>query len=364
MGGWWFFLEACEMSVGPQRLNDGRAYVDVIKFAAGGPTTVTLLDMYSNSYAHKSRTEWQHVIESGAVTVNDTQVTDCQCLVQNSDRLVYFRPPWLEPEAPSRLDVLHQDDHVVAIHKPSGLPVMPSESFWNFTVVAVLKSMFPEQPPTPCHRLGVGTSGVLLCARSQIARQSLSMQFQNKTIQKTYRAVATGTPLQNKFSVSVPIGCVPYPPPLGEIFAACPATTSLSEISISSATPPKPKPSLSHCTVLCSRQNGDSLVEVQIVTGRPHQIRIHLAYAGHPLRGDPLYGVGGVPLNTLTVLQEDGTGLRVALPRDCGYDLHAMRAVFDHPVSKERVKVIAWPISADFLTEEEILSGRMLGENF
>ena len=126
---------------------------------------------------------------------------------------------------------------------------------------------------------------------------------------KTYRALVSGVPARDTFSVETPIGLVAHPR-LGRVYAA--ATRG--------------KPALTHVRVLAVR-DGQALVEATIPTGRPHQIRIHLAAAGHPLVGDPLYVVGGVP------------GARPALPGEAGYRLHAHRLGFDHPATGERVEI-------------------------
>eukprot|EP00300_Choanocystis_sp_HF-7_P005678 c14213_g1_i1.p1 GENE.c14213_g1_i1~~c14213_g1_i1.p1 ORF type:complete len:214 (+),score=21.38 c14213_g1_i1:228-869(+) len=203
---------------------------------------------------------------------------------------------------------------------------MPSECYWSCTVVAVLKSMYPTETPAPCHRIDQGTSGLLVCARTTAARKSLGLQFQNHKLVKTYRAVVCGVPEPSKFTIDVPIG-VPFPE-YSDIFGACPHGNGRTY-----AVPPKP--SISHCTVLRSSPCGtSSLVEVQIATGRPHQIRIHMAYVGHPLRGDPLYEVGGLPIMRQIVPLEDG-GFREPLARDCGYELHAFRVEFQHPETNE-----------------------------
>ena len=131
--------------------------------------------------------------------------------------------------------------------------------------------------------------------------------MRERRIEKTYLAVVQGCPEADSFTVDAAIGRVPHPV-LGGVFAAS----------------AEGKPSVSHCTVLRrDAQAGESLLEVRIPTGRPNQIRIHCAAAGYPLKGDPLYGVGGAPLS-----RTDGS---VAVPGDCGYILHSWRIRFPLP---------------------------------
>ncbi len=116
-----------------------------------------------------------------------------------------------------------------------------------------------------------------------------------------YRALVSGVPEQREFTVEAPIGLVDHPP-LGRLHAAVAGG----------------KAAVSHVRILAVR-NGNALVEVTIPTGRPHQIRIHMAAAGHPLVGDPVYVAGGVP------------GAGGGLPGDPGYRLHALRLRLAHP---------------------------------
>ena len=98
----------------------------------------------------------------------------------------------------------------------------------------------------------------------------------------------------------------------------------------------------SECQVV--KRNPDStIIQVTILTGRPHQIRIHLAAAGFPLMGDPLYGVGGIPQIKQNTNTQSLAFSEIAVPGDCGYHLHAYRLAFSHPRSNERIDLICPP---------------------
>jgi 23S rRNA pseudouridine1911/1915/1917 synthase len=129
---------------------------------------------------------------------------------------------------------------------------------------------------------------------------------------KQYLALGTGIATTGTLDIQTPIGEVDHPR-LGKVFGASPTG----------------KPSRSVATVV-ERRTETTLFRVDLHTGRPHQIRIHLASAGHPLLGDPLYTHGGVP-------KTDNPGL----PGDGGYWLHAERLVFTHPITKQTVSVVA-----------------------
>ena len=162
------------------------------------------------------------------------------------------------------------------------------------------------------HRLGRWTSGAVVCSRNKAVATSIARQFADRTMAKRYRALAVGYPSQDHFNINTPIGPVPYPP-LGSVHATSrggrPASSSVRVVQ---------------------RREHEFLCDVSIATGRPHQIRIHLATAGHPLVGDPLYVPGGLPA-------AGGT----ALPGDPGYQLHSAELQFEHPVTGRRLQVLA-----------------------
>jgi 23S rRNA pseudouridine1911/1915/1917 synthase len=158
------------------------------------------------------------------------------------------------------------------------------------------------------HRLGRGTSGVLLLARTAAARRAVAASWRAGAVTKVYRALLSGVPDREAFTVDTPIGLVDHPR-LGRVHAA-----------VMDGAGGGGKPAVSHVRILALR-NGNALAEVTIPTGRPHQIRIHMAAAGHPLVGDPVYAAGGAP--------KDGAGL----PGDPGYRLHAYRLRLAHPAT-------------------------------
>lgn len=200
----------------------------------------------------------------------------------------------------------------MAVAKPCGLPTTPGGGFLEHTLLMLVKKSYPEA--APIHRLGRGTSGIVLFARTVRARSVLCRALRQNRITKIYRALAGGIPARDSFSIDAAIGPVPHPK-LGTINAACPeGRSALSRVSV------------------LERRADTSLLEVRIETGRPHQIRIHLAAAGYPLRGDPLYTFGGG-------IDEQKT----ALPGDLGYLLHAERICLHHPVAGTLVEIWCCP---------------------
>jgi 23S rRNA pseudouridine1911/1915/1917 synthase len=258
----------------------------------------------------------------------DGQTATEQMCLQSGQTLTYCRPPWQEPDAPLSFEVLYEDPDLLVIAKPSGLPVLPGGGFLEHTLLHQLRQRYPNETPVPIHRLGRGTSGLMLLARSTLAKTGLSQQLRlntlnphaDRSIRKIYLALAQGRDLPDVFTVTTAIGKV-FHPNLGYIYGAA----------------PNGKPALSHCRVL-NRKDDCTLVEVSISTGRPHQIRIHLAAAGFPLVGDPLYGVGGIPLTRAAT-----PGEKIPVPGDCGYHLHAHQLIFTHPRTGQQMDWVSPP---------------------
>lgn len=297
--------------------NHGYAYREQLSARAAGLTTLEYLTRF---YKHSSELEWTKRLARGEVLLEGRAASGGEHLKAGQE-LVWNREPWQEPEAPSNFDVLYEDDVLLAVNKPSGLPTLPGGGFLDHTLLALVRTQYPEA--SPLHRLGRATSGLVLFARTRAAASSLSQSWRDHEVTKQYRALSSGVAAQNEYDITAPIGPVDHPR-LGSVHA-------FSESG---------KASHSIATVL-ERRTSSTLFEVDILSGRPHQIRIHLAHIGHPLEGDPLYAAGGLPRSSLP-----------GLPGDAGYLLHAHRLAFKHPSSGQIMRLEA-PLPAALELSEE-----------
>jgi len=296
--------------------NNGYNYPDRILANDAG---VSVAAFYAVHYTHSTEEIWRQRIEAGQVLLNGRPALPDEILTR-SDRLIYHRLPWEEPEAPTDFGTLFEDDNVLVLAKPSGLPVLPGGFFLDNTLLHLVRQRHGTEC-SPLHRLGRGTSGAILFTRNPRAARFLTNAMKDRRILKVYLALASGTAMPDTFTVDAPIGPVPY---------RSPATVH--------AYRPDGRPSISHVRVI--RRLADenaTLLEVTIPTGRPHQIRIHLSYAGFPLVGDPLYQSGGIP--RAGAIDDE----YAALPGETGYLLHSWKIRFPHPTSGEDVEVVCSP---------------------
>jgi len=295
-------------------MNQGHTYQEQI--GAGGAGRGVLAHLGAR-FGRAGPAAWLERIALGQVKL-DGVPAEAGTVLRAGQWLSWERPPWTEPPVPLDAAVLHQDPLLLAVAKPRGLPTMPAGGLYlEHTLLAVVRRRAPGA--SPMHRLGRDTSGLVLFARTATAASVVQAAFRARRVGKVYRALCAGHPAHDAFTVDAPIGEVAHPL-LGTVHAAAAGGRSAR----------------SQVRVLERRRDragrSSALVEVEIETGRPHQIRIHLAHAGHPLVGDPLYGPGGAPL--------PGT---LALPGDPGYLLHAWRLELDHPADGRRLVIECAP---------------------
>jgi 23S rRNA pseudouridine1911/1915/1917 synthase len=290
-------------------LNHGFEYRTHLKADAAG---LRMIDYLTRYYSRFTPEAWMDLIESNRVLLDGIS-SSWDTILRAGQVLSWMRPPWEEPEVPLSFAVLYRDEHLLAVAKPEGLPTIPGGGdFMEHTLLYLVRRYFPKA--NPVHRLGRGTSGIVLFALTRESASKISQALEHREILKEYRALASGNPDRDEFEIDIPIGSVPHGV-LKTIHAASPAG----------------KPAQSHIAVL-ERRDGCSLLQIRITTGRPHQIRIHLAASGHPLVGDPLYVTGGIPAKNSQ-----------ALPGDLGYHLHSARLGFPHPTTKKWTEIICAP---------------------
>jgi 23S rRNA pseudouridine1911/1915/1917 synthase len=290
-------------------LNNGFEYRKRLGVDAAG---LKMIDYLTRYYSGFTQVEWLDRIDAGRILL-DGIPSRRDTILRPGRILSWLRPPWEEPEAPMSFAILYRDAHLLGIAKPEGLPTIPGGGrFMDHTLLSLVRRHYPGA--SPLHRLGRGTSGVVLFAMTAETASAVSQAWGSGQILKIYRALARGRPTSDEFEVDTPIGPVPHRI-LKTIHAACPAG----------------KPAHSHIKVL-ERREDCSLLQIRITTGRPHQIRIHLAACGHPLVGDPLYVAGGLP--------EEGSRV---LPGDLGYHLHSELLGFPHPITGEWTEIVCAP---------------------
>jgi 23S rRNA pseudouridine1911/1915/1917 synthase len=240
---------------------------------------------------------------------------------------------------PGALRVLWEDDHVLVVDKPAGLTVHPGAGRSTGTLVHRLLDRFPELSgvggpgrPGIVHRLDHDTTGALVVARSAAAYRALAESFAGRLVDKRYLAICHGV-VAAPLEVRAPIGRHP---------------SRRKEMTVRRGGRPALSRFRPHASVPVA-----TLLEVELETGRTHQIRVHLKSVGHPLVGDPVYG---------EARWKGARGGAQALLRDFPRPaLHAWRVAFPHPIDGNRIEVEA-PVPEDLGELWRGLSGKGLAD--
>lgn len=269
------------------------------------------VDVYvSGKIAALSRAQVQNLVSGGQVTVNGSAPKASHKLKEGERVEVDYQvpsPPIIGPEN-IPIKIFFQDDHVVVLEKPSGMVVHPGAGNFTHTLVNALLFRFPQihavgpsGRPGIVHRLDKQTSGVMVAALTDMAYTELQRQFKAREVDKHYQGLVWGKISSREGKISWPLGRHVHN---GE------------RISVKTRKPREAE------TLFKVGQNFRqfTLLEIKPITGRMHQIRVHLTAFGHPLVGDTVYG------------------RRKNKSRCPRLFLHAVRLVFTHPFTQERME--------------------------
>ena len=273
------------------------------------------IDVVASRVTGHSRSRVAELIAAGGMLLDGETVKRASRIVTAGAMLELVTEPRptqvaSRPRLVGGLEIIHEDRDIVVVDKPAGVAAHPSLGWEGPSVtahlaaagIAIATSGAPERQGV-VSRLDVGTSGLMVLARSERAYSVLKQAFRDKAVDKTYQALVQGHPDPFSGTIDAPIGRHP-----GHEW----------KMAIVGGG----RESVTHYETL-EAHRAATLVEVRLETGRTHQIRVHFAAIGHPCCGDPLYG------------SDPALAKRLGLDRQW---LHATRLAFEHPVEGNRVE--------------------------
>ena len=274
----------------------------------------TRLDAYIASKKEEiTRTAAQRLIEKGNILVNNNNQKVSYKVMEND--IILIKPEEIKEielipqDIP--IEILFEDNDIIVVNKPKGMVVHPANGNIDGTLVNAILARCKDSlsgiggkiRPGIVHRIDKDTSGLLIVAKNDKAHVNMSEQIKNHKVKKTYIALVRGIVKANEATIDIPIGR---------------SSTDRKKMSVSK----KGKNAITHFKVL-KRYDKYTLLELNIETGRTHQIRVHLSHIGHPIIGDYIYSNGK---NEFGVV---------------GQCLHAQKLSFVHPITNQFIELEA-----------------------
>lgn len=273
------------------------------------------LDVYIASQDENvTRSSAQRQIEQGNVVVNGKKITKVSYKVSEGDKIEIEEQEPVESELKAQdipVDIIYEDKDIIVVNKPKGMVVHPANGNPDGTLVNAIMAICKDSlsgiggeiRPGIVHRLDKDTSGLLIVAKNDIAHVNMSEQIKRHEVKKTYIALVRGIVKENEATIDMPIGR---------------SNSDRKKMAVTK----NGKNAVTHIKVL-KRYDKYTLLEINIETGRTHQIRVHLAHIGYPVIGDYIYSNGK---NEFGIV---------------GQCLHAKSLEFTHPITGKDMKLEA-----------------------
>ena len=275
---------------------------------------VKRLDSYIANKSEKiTRTFAEKLIKNGEILVNNKK-QKVAYKINEGDIITIEKQEAKDIKLKAQnipVDIIYEDDDIIVVNKPKGMVVHPANGNPDGTLVNAIMAICKDSlsgiggeiRPGIVHRLDKDTSGLLIIAKNDEAHVNVSEQIKNHEVKKTYIALVRGIIKENEATIDMPIGR---------------STSDRKKMAVNK----KGKNAITHIKVL-KRYDKYTLVEVNIETGRTHQIRVHLSYIGYPIIGDATYSNGKNEFNVQ------------------GQCLHAKKLEFVHPITGKKMELEA-----------------------
>ena len=308
---------------------DDSGDIDLSHVVIPSQAGVRIDKLTADLFTQFSRGQLQEWLKSGALTVNDTSIKPKYRVKAGDQILLQATLESHSQDMPEDidLDVVYEDEWVLVINKPVGMVVHPGAGNPTGTLVNALLFHYPDQAHLPraglVHRIDKDTSGLLIIGKTKRAQLDLQAQLKDKSVYRHYRCVVAGdqASLMRHRTIDAPIGR---------------HRSQRTKMTVTSTG----KEAVTHIQSITELTTNYCLLDVELETGRTHQIRVHLSHIGHPIVGDAVYGSKRQLRAGMTEAQ------RQAVLQFSRQALHAYRLGFIHPETDEAMEVVA-PLPKD-----------------
>ncbi len=257
-----------------------------------------------------SHAHWDDEFRLGRIRLGE-MVVGGDAIAQAGQRYAHLFPNTIEPDVSADIAVLYEDDTMIVVNKPAPLPMHPSGRFNRNSLIWILRTALTLPTLRPAHRLDANTTGIVVLAKTQLFAGQLQRLFSSGAVHKTYLARCHGWPEWQRYDCDAPIAKEKTPAGGRAIATINEAQAARTEFVVNE-----------------KLADQTSIIQAHPLTGRTHQIRLHLWHLGHSIVGDPMYLAGG-EIGATQTLDEEPPG---------AMQLHAWRLQFTHPGTGESLR--------------------------